>query len=463
MKNADDHQDAKGSARLLKLLFVAYFSNVIAINLPVVLLPTIAADFVPVADAADATAASGAAFIASVAGISTLGGGLGKLLNGFVCMGIGGKKSSSLYLLGLAASSAVLSVTHNPAMIGWILCSMDFFASIQWVACSMILANHFLGNKVKFAAGITTLTLASTSGILVAKMLGTVLLQFLGSWRVVARIGAGFALIGSLVVWLIISEYPQQQYPRQQAPRIYSSSLSIKTILDTLRKVLGSRLFWMAGLAHATTFLARTMDRILGAFYFAKTTLPRGVCGGLTASVTFGFIHGLKKASKFHSLETTASKKKCLRNSYLTAVASTLGLALVANTHFLHLLPLQVGDSKYMVAGLIVVLSGSMGSALSFQFYQIPNMVAATFGEQNSTVCLSFLDGLGFFLSAPIWAATGQIVSRFGNEYGWSTAFCMVATLFGLGGFLMLRNLDKILDDQHEGGRGKSVDKENYC
>jgi MFS family permease len=440
----DDDQDAKRSEiRLSRFLFITYFSNVFATTLPVVLLPTIAADFVPVAGAATASAA----FIASVAGISTLGGGLGKLLNGFVCMGIGGKKSTWLYLLGLSASSTLLSVTHNPAMIGWILCSMDFFASIQWVACSVILMNHYLGDKVKFAAGIGTITLASTSGILLANLLGTALLQFLGSWRLVARMGAALALTAALISRQFIPEYPQQQQKRSPKNSSSPSSLSLKAIPDALRKVLSSRLFWMAGLAHATTALARTMDRILGAFYLAGSGLPIGVCGGLTASVTLGFIHGLKKASKFHALETTASKKKFLRNNYLAAVAGTLGLALVANKQLMNLLPL-VGGSKWMAAGLIAMLSGSVGSALSFQFYQLPNMVAGTFGEQK-IVCLSFLDALGFFLSAPIWAATGQIVSRFGN-YGWSTAFCMVATLFGMGGFLMLRNLDKIIDDNEK-------------
>jgi hypothetical protein len=54
---------------------------------------------------------------------------------------------------------------------------------------------------------------------------------------------------------------------------------------------------------------------------------------------------------------------------------------------------------------------------------------------------------MGFFLSAPVWAVTGQIVSRLG-PYGWSTAFGMVAALFGAGGALMLKNIDKVLEEE---------------
>jgi hypothetical protein len=444
------------SPKLDWLLFVTYFSNVIAVTLPVVLLPVIAAELVPTAAL---SAGGSAAFIASVASISTLGGGMGKLVNGFVCMGLGGRLSASSYLIGLATFSSLLSFTTNPEMLGWILCGMEFCASIQWTACSVILANHYAAkDKLKFAAGITTLSLSSTAGVLLAKTGGTALLQTMGgNWRLVARMGSVLASMGAVVVRTMVSEYPTDDEDggdddgssgTQKGPT--ESSLSFQTIAESFKRVLGSKLFWLVGLAHATTFLARTSDRILGAFYYEMSQLPRGVCGGLTASVTLGFVHGLQKARTFYQLGSNEEKKTFLRKNYLSAVVSTLGLALCGNTRLTTGLfgstTAGAMTAKWLVAGLIAVCSGKMASSLSFQFYQIPPLVAALFGKEKA-VCLSFLDGMGFFLSAPVWAVTGQIVSRLG-PYGWSTAFGMVAALFGAGGALMLKNIDKVLEEE---------------
>lgn len=346
--------------------------------------------------------------------------------------------SASLYLTAMAGFHLWLSFNKTGPIFGWILAGLDFCASIQWTACSLILANHYDTSPAEFAAGVTVLSLASTFGVLFSKIGGIVLLQYVSSWSIVARVGAVVAVVGAILVRSLVTEMPLQ------AGGITPSSIkrfNIRGVVRSLGNVLGSRIFWLVGLAHATTFLARTSDRVLGSFFLESTSLPRHLCGGLTASVTLGFVHGLGKGKMFYSLKDTQFKTRLLRKNYAKATLSCLALALLANQKVATVL----FPSKYVIAGLVALLTGVMASSLSFQFYQIPPMTSKMFGEDKA-VCLSFLDGMGFFLSAPIWAVTSQIVGGLGI-YGWSTAWVMLAFLFGSGGALMLRTLPQVLDE----------------
>jgi hypothetical protein len=419
---------------LNKALFATYFCNAVSVTLPVILMPLIAAEQTSLAGSSLATAA----FVASTASVSTLGGGFGKFINGFVCKALGGRVSASLYLTAMAGFHLWLSFNNTGPIFGWILAGLDFCASIQWTACSLILANHYDTSPAEFAAGITILSLASTSGVLFSKIGGIVLLQYVSSWSIVARVGAVVAVVGAILVRSLVTEMPLQ------AGGITPSSIkrfNIRGVVRSLGNVLGSRIFWLVGLAHATTFLARTSDRVLGSFFLESTSLPRHLCGGLTASVTLGFVHGLGKGKMFYSLKDTQSKTRLLRKNYAKATLSCLALALLANQKVATVL----FPSKYVIAGLVALLTGVMASSLSFQFYQIPPMTSKMFGEDTAG-CLSFLDGMGCFLSAPIWAVTSQIVGGLGI-YGWSTAWVMLAFLFGSGGALMLRTLPQVLDE----------------
>jgi hypothetical protein len=88
----------------------------------------------------------------------------------------------------------------------------------------------------------------------------------------------------------------------------------------------------------------------------------------------------------------------------------------------------------------VTLLTGIVASSLSFQFYQIPPMTSTIFGE-NKAVCMSFLDGLGFFLSASIWAVTGKTVLRMVRDLDH-------AVFYGAGAALMLKMLPTILDEE---------------
>jgi len=411
--------DAK---RLRRSLFVCNFCNSITQTMPVVLVQLIAAE---------QSAAGGAtALVAAAAAVSTIGGAVGQFVNGFVCQHMGGKQSSSTYMMGMAACALLLAQATTSFQYAILFFSMEFLASIQWTSSSSVLFNHFDGNPKVFAAGITAMSLANTVGTLVAKAAGIVLLQLL-PWRQVSQIAAGVAVLGAMVMQGLVHEHPRKAMP---PPR---PEFSIYRIFKSTKAVLGSRLFWILGLAHSISSLASTSDRVLGSFFETVSTLPRSICGGLTASVTLGFIHGVVTASTYPSKDL-AGKRHMLSQRYRNAVVAALLLAAsAAQNGRMH---------PYATASTVFFASGAMASSLSFQFYQIPNMVASVFGE-NQAVCLSFMDGVGYSMAAPIWAVVGKVVAN--DDLGWTAAWVLLAILFALGGMTMLRTLPTIWE-QHD-------------
>lgn len=440
--------EATVSRKLDMALFLTYACNTFVLTLPVILMPMIAAEHGLVLGPKFVTGV----FIAAAASIATLGGGVGKIINGFVCQGLGGRKSASLYLFGMGLFSFLLSMNRSLAAVGIILAGLEFCASMQWTAHSLLLVNHYEKNPVRFAAGMTTLSMASTAGIIAAKVGGSAFLQYMPSWRALARIGAGVAVTGGLLAQGLVTEWPELPKGRLPWPAPSAAAAQAKPkkalkprdILKSLRHVMGSRIFWQVGFAHATTSLARTSDKILGGFFQDTTALSTSLCGGLTAFVTIGFLHGLSKGRQFHELKDSKSKSRMLRKSYAVSVLSTVGMAMCANKWLTGI----VCPSKMVLAIVAAMFSGVMASSLSIQYFQIPTIVAQTFGE-NKAVCLSFLDGLAFFLSAPILAGTGQIVGRLG-DYGWSTALSLLAVLFGVGGLLMVDIFPSVVDAPEE-------------
>lgn len=184
-----------------------------------------------------------------------------------------------------------------------------------------------------------------------------------------------------------------------------------------------------------------------------------------------GFIYGLVSSSSF-STKNHHDKKAMLERRYGTAVLSALTLAMCAHVSFSRRgvatststpNPMLIIISSSIMSSLLPILaSGAMASSLSFQFYQIPNMVASVYGE-NQAVCLSFMDGVGYTLAAPTWALVGYIVSTKG--LGWTAAWVLLATLFAIGGAVTVHHLPSIWEQQQqqdeEGCKSKSSPRAN--
>jgi MFS family permease len=427
--------EVTSSRKLDIVLFLTYACNTFALTLPVMLMPLVAAEHSLVMG----PKFMAGMFIAATASISSLGGGMGKVVNGFVCQRMGARKSAFLYFLGMGVFSFLLSINTSAAAVGWILAGVEFCASMQWTAHLILLVNHYENSPIRFAAGMTVLSMASAFGILLAKIGGPTLLHYV-SWRTLARFGACVAVMGGFLAQSLVTEWPGGIAPLPCVTGEGNGKKKSSDLLGTFRHVLGSRLFWQAGVAHALTCMARTSEKVLGTFFKDTTALSGSLCGGLTAFLTLGFLHGLLKGKQFNALQDTPSKSRMLRRAYTVSVVSTIGMALCANNWLTDLLI----PSKAVLAAVAALLSAIMASSLSVQYYQIPTIISKTFGE-NKAVCLSLMDALGFFLSAPYLASTGQVVGRLG-DYGWSAALTMLAVLFGVSGFLMLDIFPRALE-----------------
>lgn len=120
---------------------------------------------------------------------------------------------------------------------------------------------------------------------------------------------------------------------------------------------------------------------------------------------------------------------------YFVAFCAALTLAAMA----------QMPMSSSTAAVAVSLVSAAMASSVSFQFYQFSAIFSTEYGE-NKAVCISFLDGMGFFLAFPVWALMGHLV----KNLGWSAAWSLMAALIAIGGVLMSRELPAILEKKQQ-------------
>jgi hypothetical protein len=307
---------------------------------------------------------------------------------------------------------------------------MEFFSSAMWVACSIIFSNHYQKEPIKIARGVTYISIASSSGQLLAKTFGSALLQFTG-WRNIAKLGTLVSLLGSMIVRFGLAK-------TNNLPETNNLPLDTENkherIVDKIRSVVLSKVFWMVGFAHLAGHIAKSSDRILGAFLIEITALPFQVCGALTTCVTLGFAHGVLTSQSFFKLPSASEKERMLKRSYSYAALSLLGLALCGSRAF-------SSFSPGILATVAVLCAGICSSSLAFPFYQIPNMVSSAFFAENQALCLSYLDGLAFILAAPVWALSNRIT----NRMGWSASWGFIFLLVGVCGNVMMKAIQPIL------------------
>jgi hypothetical protein len=169
--------------------------------------------------------------------------------------------------------------------------------------------------------------------------------------------------------------------------------------------------------------------------------LTAQVCGGLTAFMTVGFLHGLVTTSrKFHSQSATRPQKLALlRNGYVKYLGAAMGL--VASASFgKHWHP-------YMSAAIITLSASVMASSIAFPYFQIPNMVSSVYFSPVKPVALSLIDGTGIFLTSPIWKVFTKMLLP---TLGWSASWTAVAVIVGLCGTLLIKTIPQVLDKQAE-------------
>ena len=228
-----------------------------------------------VADPSFGSGMSAAAFAGTVVSFASIGAGVGKIANGFSVKLIGGRNTASLYMMGIAAFSIMLSTTTNA--YSYAIAGMEFCASIIWVACSDIFSNKYVENPKKFSKSITKLSLASTSGTLVAKTAGVGLLTIL-HWRNVARVSALFAILGAcLMQFAEPGHFKSSKVTHTSAQEIKPSIKEgnfLQKIVSSYSRILRMRAVWLCILSHGICFAVRSSDKLLGAFYSEVANLP---------------------------------------------------------------------------------------------------------------------------------------------------------------------------------------------
>jgi hypothetical protein len=262
-------------------IIVTYACAQIAITLPVILIPVIAADpFAPNALSFMDPTISPNAMVGRVVSLSSLGLGTGKLLNGFICQAIGGRVAGSVYLLGMGAFALFLSMTSSSH--AYAIAGMEFCASMMWTASLVLLSSRYSHDVKKFGTAMMSLSLASTSGTMISKFLGGALLsQF--HWRQVALFATIFSMVGSALLYVFTKEN-ELSPPRERqiflstksTEELVNAGPSFKSIESSIRSVLfKGPIFWCVAFAHFTSYIVRSSDKILGSCLVDVANVPR--------------------------------------------------------------------------------------------------------------------------------------------------------------------------------------------
>mmetsp|Transcript_28532 Transcript_28532/g.77232 ORF Transcript_28532/g.77232 Transcript_28532/m.77232 type:complete len:528 (+) Transcript_28532:280-1863(+) len=406
-------------------VFFTYYCNMVVVTLSVVTVPAMAMEH-------RLTPQATAAFCASVASMASLGGGVGKLVNGFVCESLGGHQASWTYLVALSVLKMAMSFSNSLAPIGLFLIGIDFLSSIQWTSICAVMRDNYGHNPRKVTRGITLLSLSSTIGALSAKTIGAGLLEATG-WRTVCRCGSLIALFGACVMYFIGDVDPALKNKRNgKVARQRSDSP-----LVAMKTIFSNPIFWMFGIGHSLGSLARSSDRLVGPFLQEVGGISGTLAAGLTSSVTIGFVLGLLQGSGFSKMKSISEKMKMVKKNCVVAVLSTLGLAACGLKGLSQLL----GGNTNAIILAITIFSGLLSSAVSFQFYQFANLMSSNIFPEHTSVALSFTDGVGFFVTAGVLGLNSRLLGNF----GWCTSWIFIATAFGVGGMFLTRAIQPVL------------------
>jgi Major Facilitator Superfamily len=415
------------------ICFFAHMCNDMALCLSVLIVPLAIEDisFGDLEDDEELDSGAVAALVARVSSMAFMGGAIGKFINGFVCDELGPYRCSRWYLAGMAVCNLIFSLSQNTTCMGLAFAGMEFFSSIQYAALSIMLSNYYRNDHARLTVAWTALGLASTIGDVLAKTLGSALNIWFHSWRRVAQFGSAVCLLGALVIVQAPGRKAAEELHAQRA-----RSFSWTRVGDSLSNLLGTWLFWSLALSYAIVFVACYSDRLMVPFYNEMSGFSQEVCGGLTLSITFGLVHGLVTGSETYThLHTVPDKRRFFRNRYLGNVLALCGMAGMA-----YVVQTYLDANPYAMAGAVFFFSSAMASTMSFEFFQMPIIIAQKY-ESEKAVCISFLDGFGFLFSIPVFSALGVVVPK----YGWSVAWLLVAAMSLIGGIVFVHNIGPIL------------------
>lgn len=411
------------------------------------------------------------------AAAAVLGTALGKMINGPVADVAGARRTMVSYTLLLAASLLMLALCTSTKHVLVVCFLIEFFSSIQWPCCVILLATHYRGNvHGMYEGAIYVTSLASRLGSLVGIPLGAMWLRNV-HWRVVALLAAWLATVSASIVFLYVQDSPRavhepqnpfldtaavpnndaqhQTHPTQQQPfptlRRHNSFNNLPflrtlfimfqtNILPSLRHVLSSGTFWIIALAHTGSTVIRTSDRILGSYFYATSnqSLSENRAAELAVFLSIGIVMGLVIAGSLFASRTERERKWLVTRLYIMTIGACYALALLAIPSLRRAI-----KEPGMITILQLVAVVAIGSGVSVQCYHIPSLVGATFGCDKGLFS-AYVDGIAYGVASIMWRFIANVISH-GNHVdggGWVYGWAAVALLLVLSAVLMVEFME---------------------
>ncbi len=347
-------------------------------------------------------------FSASVAAYATLGTSLGKALNGFICDSLGARRTMCLAFLLNTIGLFLYSRGSSAFQIGLAGMVIEYNNSVHWPCMTIVLSSHYAADTTRLDAGVFMLSLSSRIAAVISMPLLSWLKAIYG-WESVALYSALVPVAGFLIVALLVEDVPGKKNEPQ------GKALSARSVLQSLRAVLGSRMFWLVGLAQVGNGLMRTCERVVGSYFTETADVDDNTAGALTTVVSLGFLFGILVFG------TCFIKIPDERKTYFIAALYFLCILSVLSLGFLSLPFISMGSSTIYFESSFSLIATSL---VAVQYYQVPTLLASTFGE-NKGLCSSYIDGLAYGSTAIIWQALSFVVEL--GEYGWAYLWGVVA------------------------------------
>ncbi|KAL3784535.1 hypothetical protein HJC23_012170 [Cyclotella cryptica] len=437
-------------------------------------------------------------FASRLAVIVTFATALGKFVNGLLVDISGARRLVVVY--GLCTFLALLGLRSSRTSNGAIACcaAIEFFSSVFWPCAIVVLGAHYgisdvsRGNGAgpsdgRFERGINITSIASRCGSLLAMPVSSLLLKWTSyDWRDIAGFAAVSALMGVFVFYLFLTDSPGKlhdpQNPIRTIPHAYppwstNSTMShravtfltsaIHTVLPSLRIVLMSRVFWVMSAAHAAATMVKSSERVLGTYYCDTSygMATEGKAGAMTVFLPAGMLGGLIFGGR--AFARAADEERALDNARNYAVASPQSAGNLAEISLIDATQLRPKNMIaflyclaicmcYMLSFLAmpfirralglpeivlilqVLVTAGLGAGVAVQYYHIPAVVGATYGN-NRGLYQAYTDGVAALVSSAVWRIVGRAVEEGNPEaFGWAYGWAAVALLLILCGTLMV-------------------------
>ncbi|KAL3922101.1 MAG: hypothetical protein SGILL_002381 [Bacillariaceae sp.] len=426
-------------------LFASYSLTMAATALPILLIPTISQEFFDNENEASA-------FTSRAASSALFGTACGKFLNGPVGDVYGARRTSTLYSILLAMAMVGLAVSRSTSSLATACFYVEYFQSVQWPCIVVILATHYKPphHTQQYESGIYITSIASRFGALVGIPLFSILLrQF--HWRIVCLIGAWVAMIGSSVMYLFVTDSPnnvnEPQNPlhhhllqelattdliKEPKRSLFvcsrvARSMVVNNLLPSFRHVVLSGTFWIVAFAHTGSAMVRTSERILGTYYHDTSMgfLSENQAGSMSVCMSIGFILGLAVAGRLFAQSKERQRKWLVSRLYMVTIAACYCLATLAIPRLRYTVA-----SPELILFAQIVSTLTMGFGIAVMYSVIPGLVGSTFANHKG-LYFSYTDGVANGISSLVWTFVAGAVENGNPEgggwaYGWAAVALMV-------------------------------------